>query len=198
MNLQARVMNILTKPQTEWPVIAMEPSDVASLYKNYILILAAIPAVAGTLGWMLIGGFFGPVGLTFAIMSGIMGYCVSLASAFIAAFIIEKLAPTFDSHGDTAQALKLVAYASTPVWVAGILRIVPLLGVLILLAALYAVYLFYLGLAPVMKTPGDKVVPYMIVSAIVVVVVYFVLAAITGAILGSAVLMGGMAGRGMF
>jgi len=198
MNLQARVMNILTKPQTEWPVIALEPSDVASLYKNYILILAAIPAVASTLGWMLIGGFFGPVGLTFAITAGIMGYCVSLASAFIAAFIIEKLAPTFDSHGDTAQALKLVAYASTPVWVAGILRIVPLLGVLILIAALYGVYLFYLGLTPVMKTPADKVVPYMIVSAIVVVVIYFVLAAITGAIMGSALLVGGMAGSRMF
>ena len=32
MNLQARVVNILTRPAAEWPIIASEPTDVASLY----------------------------------------------------------------------------------------------------------------------------------------------------------------------
>ena len=78
-----------------------------------------------------------------------------------------------------------MAYAYTPVWVAGVLHLVPLLGALVILAAFYAVYLFYLGLTPVMKTPPDKIVPYMIVSAIVVVVVTvclnFMLIALSGA-----------------
>ena len=55
MNLQTRVINILSKPAQEWPVIASEATDVAALYKEYIMLLAAIPAICGFLGMMLIG-----------------------------------------------------------------------------------------------------------------------------------------------
>ena len=40
-----RVKAILLTPKTEWPVIAGEPAATADLYKNYIILLAAIPAV---------------------------------------------------------------------------------------------------------------------------------------------------------
>ena len=66
----------------------------------------------------------------------------------------------------------------TPVWIAGVLNLVPLLAVLGIIAALYAVYLFYLGLPPVMATPAEKVIPYMVVSALVIIVVSFILASI--------------------
>ena len=55
MNLQTRVINILSKPAQEWPVIASESTDVAALYKEYIIPLAAIPAICGFLGMTLIG-----------------------------------------------------------------------------------------------------------------------------------------------
>jgi Yip1 domain len=195
MNLQTRVVNILTKPASEWPVIAAEPSDVSGLYKNYIVLLAAIPAVCTFLGLTVIGvPFFGSYGFSAALVAGIMSYVSTLASVYIAALIIEKLAPNFDSHGDTAQALKLVAYASTPVWIAGVLHLVPLLGILTILAVLYAIYLFYLGVGPVMKTPQDKVLPYMVVSAIVVVVVSICLQFLLTTLSGAALLGGAMAG----
>src|SRR5262249_2385512 len=178
MNLQTRVVNILTKPAAEWQVIAAESADIKSLYTNYIMILAAIPAVSTFLGTLFLGAAFGFYGFSGALVGGVLNYVGTLVSVIICAFIIEKLAPTFDSRGDTAQALKLVAYASTPVWVAGVLHVVPPLGVLILLAAIYAVYLFYLGLPPVMKTPADKVVAFMIVAAIIVIIVYFVIGAV--------------------
>jgi hypothetical protein len=186
MNLQTRVVNILTKPASEWPVIAAESTDVAGLYRDYIVILAAIPAVCTLIGVGLIGSpFVGTFAFGFAFRIALAQYVSSLISAFVAALIIEKLAPNFGSSGNTVQALKLVAYSSTPVWIAGVLNLIPFLAVLTLLAALYAIYVFYLGLAPVMHTPADKAVPYMIVSAIVIIVVYVVLAAITAAISGA-------------
>ena len=110
---------------------------------------------------------------------------LGLVGLYVSAIIIEKLAPTFQSKGDTTQAMKLVVFASTPIWVASVLQIIPALGILVLLAALYAVYLFYLGLTPVMQTPGDKVIPYMVVAAIVIFVLNlcfgFIAAAIAGA-----------------
>ena len=42
-------------------------------------------------------------------------------------------------------------------------------------AAIYAIYLFYLGVGPVMKTPADKVIPYMLLSALAIIVVWIIL-----------------------
>jgi hypothetical protein len=62
--------------------------------------------------------------------------------------------------------------------------VIPALSVLIIVAALYSIYLFYLGLPPLMKTPPDKVVPYMAVAALVTIVVALVLGLVTAAIAG--------------
>ena len=43
MSLQTRVISILSKPKQEWPVIASEATDIAALFKGYIMPLAAIP-----------------------------------------------------------------------------------------------------------------------------------------------------------
>src|SRR5581483_8421509 len=138
---------------------------------DYAAPLSAIPAICRWIGMSIVGvsfGFMGRyrVGLVRGLANAIVFWVFGLVGCWVAALIIEKLAASFQSRGDTAQALKLVVYASTPVWVAGVLNLVPALGVLILVAALYAIYLFYVGLPIVMQTPTDKVVAYMIVSAI--------------------------------
>ena len=186
MNLQTRVVNILTKPASEWSVIATEPTDVASLFKEYIAILAAIPPVCLFLGMTVVGvPIFGRLGFGTALTGAIMGYVGALAGVYISAIVVEKLAPTFGSSGDTTQALKLVAYAYTPSWIAGVLSLLVVLAPLAIIAGLYSIYIFYLGLTPMMKTPQDKVIPYMIVSALVIIVVSVVLQAILGAIAGT-------------
>jgi hypothetical protein len=190
MNLQTRVMNILTKPKEEWPVIAAETTGVAALYQNYIAILAAIPPIASFIGMTLIGvtvpilGTY-RVGFAHGLTSTVLQYVLGLIGVYIAAFVIDKLAPTFQSESSTIQALKLVAYASTPAWVAGVLNIIPALGILGILGGLYGIYLFYLGVMPLMKTPSDKVIPYMVVSAIVVIIVMVVMSVVAGALAGA-------------
>jgi hypothetical protein len=177
MNLQTRVKNILIQPASEWTVIAAEPTDVMGLYRNYILILAAIPAVSLFVGLAVFGApYIGRLAMGGALSGAITAYVRTLISVLIAAVIIEKLAATFGASGTTAQALKLVAYACTPVWLAGVFFLIWFLSApASLIAAIYAVYLFYLGVAPVMKTPADKVIPYMLVSAIAIIVVWVVL-----------------------
>jgi hypothetical protein len=190
-SLQDRVIKILTTPHTEWPVIDAESTDVAKLYSGYIAILAAIPAVCSFIGQTVVGiPIFGRVSMPVAFVDMILAYCVSLLSVYIAAFIIDKLAPTFKSTPNFIQALKLVAYASTASWVAGVLNLIPVLGVLAILAGLYGIYLFYLGVPVLMKTPQDQVIIYMIVSAVVVIVVSFVLVLVFGMIKGASLLAG--------
>ena len=186
--LTTRVTNILKQPAQEWPVIAGESADIAGLLTGYAGPLAAIPAVCSWIGMSVIGIGFYRRGLISGLVGAVLSLVFALVGAFVGAFVIEKLAPTFKSTGNTVQALKLVVYASTPVWVAGVLNLLPPLAPLVFIAALYAIYLFYIGLPPVMKTPGDQVIPYMIVSAIVMFVVTICLGFFAAAITGGALM----------
>jgi hypothetical protein len=191
MNLQSRVINILTKPKQEWPVISVEATDVATLYKEYIAPLAAIPAVCGFLGMTIIGvslPFVGNIRTSMGsgLTSLIIRFLLSLVGVYLAAFIIEKLAPNFQSTPGIVPALKMVAYASTASWVAGVLLIFPAFSPLAILAGLYGIYLYYLGLPVVMKTPSEKVIPYMVVSAVIIIVISLVIGVVSAAFTGIA------------
>ena len=185
--LMTRVTNILTKPKEEWQVIDRESTSVASIYSGYIVILAAIPVVASFIKMSLIGtsALFTTVhvGIVSGLIGAIVGYVLSLGGVYLAAFVIEKLAPTFQSQGDTLQALKLVAYAYTAAWVAGVFNLLPIIGILgVLAGGIYSIYLFYLGLPVLMRTPRDKVVAYMIVAALIIFVIYIVIGLVVGTI----------------
>jgi hypothetical protein len=190
--IQARATKIITDPKNEWPVIDAETTTVEKLYKGFIMPLAAIPAIAGFIGNSFVGTNMGLLGYyRMPIVSGlvgmIVGYVLALAMVYVAAMVIDKLAQNFQSQSSMIQALKLVAYSQTVMWVAGVANILPLLALLVsLIAGLYAIYTFYLGLPVMMKTPQDKVIPYMVVSAVVVFVLAFIVALITGAIVGTA------------
>jgi uncharacterized membrane protein len=81
------------------------------------------------------------------------------------------------------NAMKLAVYSMTPGWVAGILYVFPALWILTVLASLYGLYILYLGYeTPMMETPKDKVMGYMVISIIVVIVLYVVFALLLGGI----------------
>lgn len=194
-SLQTRVINMLKSPATEWPVVAGEATDVGRLYREYIIPLSAIPAIGTFIGYSIIGASMPFIGFyRRPMMEGIsllvVSYVLGLIGTYVCAVIIEWLAPKFNSSGSRVDALKLVAYASTPIWVAGVLNVLPALAILGLLAGLYAIYLFYLGLPVMMKTPADQVIVFMIVAAIVILIVGFVMGTIAAALtIGSAIAM---------
>ena len=186
MALLDRVKNILLTPKTEWPKIAEETATAQSIYIGYVMILAAI----GPIAMLLRGSIFGA---TIAVLS----YAIALGITFLLALIVDALAPTFGAEKNFIQSLKVVAYSSTAVWVAGIFHLLPFLGGLIgLLAAIYTFYTFYLGLPVMKKCPADKVVAY----TIVIVICGFVLGAVLSGVLMSTLIGGsmmGMTGLGM-
>jgi hypothetical protein len=65
--------------------------------------------------------------------------------------------------------------------IAGIFLIYSPLGILGIVG-LYGLYILYLGFAPVLKTPEDKLTGYFVVSLVTILVAYFIIAAILGAI----------------
>lgn len=187
LSLGRRARNILLRPRNEWETIAAEDTSVKALYLRYILPLAAIGPVAGFISVSIFGvaiPFMGryrvPVGT--GIAQAIVSYALALAGVYVLALIISALAPSFGGEKSLPQALKLAAYTSTPVWLAGILHLVPLLGVLILFAGVYGLYLLYLGLPQLMRAPRGRAFPYVAAVIVSAVVIYIVIALIAGSL----------------
>jgi len=175
MDLVGRIKGILLSPRSEWKVIESEPGDAGYLFKNYVAILAAIPAVCGFIGTALVGVSIPGAGTVRvaigpALVSAIIGYVLSFVMVYVIAQAIDVLAPRFGGRRDFPSALKTAVYAYTPGWLAGIFALIPALAFLGILA-LYALYLIWLGLPVMMKSPEDRSLGYtasVIVIAIVV------------------------------
>jgi hypothetical protein len=174
MNILQRAKNIIVTPKTEWLVIAAEEPNTAEIFKGYVLPLALIPAIAYVIGLGVIGmGMMSS--FSWGIAMALIQFILAFVGVYISAYVIAFLAPKFGSQQDMGRAVQLVAYSYTPAWVAGILSIVPTLGVLAFVGGIYGLYLMYLGLPHMMKTPQDKIVAYLVVSIIAVVVTYWVI-----------------------
>lgn len=202
MNLVDRVQAILLKPKETWPVIAQETDDIASIYKNYLLILAAIPAVATFIGLSVLGasmlGFSFRVPLLAGLVNMVVGYVLSLLMFYGLALITNALAPTFGSEKNLLNAFKLIAFASTAGLVGGVFSLVPMLSILGLLASLYSIYLIYLGIPVLMKAPEEKAAGYTAVIIVCGIVAALVLGGISGLFTrgGPGMSMGGHGGSG--
>ncbi|TAD89693.1 MAG: DUF1282 domain-containing protein [Bacteroidetes bacterium] len=187
MNLIERVKNILLKPKQEWLEISSETATPGQLATGYVLPLAGLSAAAAFIGMGLIGTTtFGiKVGGTInhGINQAVMVLVTSLVSFFITTYVVDALAPSFKSEKDLGKSAQLVAYASTASYVGGMFSILPAIAILGSLLGLYGLYLLYLGLPILKKTPDEQRIPYLVVSILVLIVVYFALTIVIGLIL---------------
>jgi hypothetical protein len=175
-NIFERVKGVCLSPDSAWTTIANERAEMSPLILSYVLPLAGAAAVAQFIGVSVVGQNFGVFGtyrmpLTTGLGLAIASVLWAAVGVVVMSFIIDALAPTFGAEKSREQALKVAVYSATPVWVAGVLQIIPVLGVVVLLGSLYALYLLYLGLPRLMKSPADRTPGYLasvIVSAIVI------------------------------
>ena len=187
MNIIDRVKNILITPKTEWDVIAAEQQSLSSVLTTYVLPLSLIGAAASFIGWGFIGksyGFFTVKGVDIGVKYAIISLVSVIIGFFITTFVVDALAPSFGSEKNINRSAQFVGYSYTPALIGAIFNILPSLALLGALCGLYSIYLMYLGLGPVKKTPEDKKVVYLIISIVVLIVVYFVLSLILVSILG--------------
>jgi hypothetical protein len=196
MALLDRAKAICLKPNTEWPVIEAETPSTNALMMGYAVPLAAITPIAGFIGGVVVGRtipFVGSyhvplgAGLTLAVVS----YVLALVGLFVLSLIINALAPSFGGQKNSTQALKLAVYAQTPAWIAGVFTILTSLSWLPIIAAIYGLYLFYLGLPVLMKNPKEKSVGYTVVVIICAIVIYVVIGVVATAVGGAGMLAAG-------
>jgi hypothetical protein len=190
MNTLDRAKNILLDPKREWTRIQAEPTSIAELYKEYIAVLAAIGPIASVIGLSLFGitlPFVGTVRLplTSSLTQALVTYILTLGGVFLLGLIVDALAPLFNGVPNRTRAVKVVAYASTAAWVAGIFTVIPALSVMALLASLYSLYLLYLGLPVLMKVPQQKALGYTVTVILAAIVLFVGIGAVSSSLIPS-------------
>ena len=180
-----RVKNILLTPKTEWPVIEPEPTTAAQLYTGYAMPLMGLIAVISFIHMSIIGYSFGFGTYRTPLISGLVSlvfqFVMGLVMLFVFALIIDGLAPTFAGRRDRRQALKVAAYSCTPAAAGAVFGLLPYLGPLLgLIAAIYGIYVLYLGLPILMNSPKDKAVGYTAAVIICGIVLGIILSIVIG------------------
>lgn len=156
--LRERIKGILLRPETEWPKIAAKPASIASIYRDYVVYLAAVPVLSTLIGSLAFGYNLSGVDLQpslfGALWTAIVQYAVQLAGVYFLALIIDTFAPRFGGVTDLLGAFKLAAYSATASWLAGLFTIVPALSFFTILG-LYSLYLLYIGAPVLLKVPAE-------------------------------------------
>ena len=182
MDIVDRVKAILLTPKSEWLVIERESGDPTYLFTNYVAILAAILAVCGFVGTSIIKSLAAigtvRVGIVSGIAFAIVHYLLAFVMVYVMGLIIDALAPTFNGQKNRPNALKLAVYSMTPAWLAGIFSLIPGFTVLGFLLGLYRLYLLWVGLPPLMKSPEEKSIGYAAAIVVCGIVISLVISAI--------------------
>lgn len=170
MNLLRRICNIILKPAAEWRTIASETVTGTSLFATYIVPLSALALLAIFISESLIGFrvIYMPIQRTpmdAGVWLLLLGLLLSSLVTWLLSCWINCLAVRFGGEKNSIQALKLAAYASTPVWLISVFEVVPLAMGFSLIAWLYSVYLLYLGLPLLMKVSRDMLLRYTLAVA---------------------------------
>lgn len=166
MSIVRRAYSIISRPSEEWDVIANEPTSVGGIFIGYALIFAAIPVIVET----MIIAYFGKnfiytsatsgallrVGVTPFVLMGAIKYVIALFALLLMCFFVNSFSAMFNGWSNMVPGTKLMIYASTPMWVAGPISMIPYVGPLItIVAAAYVVYLINVGLQPVLGVPPE-------------------------------------------
>jgi hypothetical protein len=186
--LMGRVKDILFSPKATWEVIKNEETTPMTIVKDYLIYLAALSSVASFIGQALIGHttLIGLVRIPFfsGLVWAVLGFVLSLLSIYVAATIVNGLAPTYSALKNDVAAFKVVAYSTTAWLAGGVLNLIPRLSGLAFLIGLYSFYLFYLGLPILMQCPKEKALAYTIVSWLLTFVIMLVASVIAGTVIG--------------
>ena len=158
------VWGLFFQPKKEWKSIKEERCTVGKCFCSHVLILAAIPAIAGYIGTTQVGWSFGGfethrLTTQSALQIAIITYLTMLVAVFSLGKAIHWMGQTYGSKQTLPQAIALAAYTATPLWMMGFFFLYPVLwfNMLIGLPALaYTVYLLYTGVPVMMSVSQER------------------------------------------
>jgi hypothetical protein len=166
-NIFKRVKLIISNPKNEWIQVEFENPGVPKMIFGYLLPLALIPLICLIIGYGVIGDrnsiatpFLWFRDMKAGIAYGIGFFTSCILTPIIAAFIINSIAPRFNTEKSLRRTFQLTIYSFTPVMVSGVLFLVPLFSFIAYLGGFYGVVLIMFGVTRIMKTPRNGTIGF--------------------------------------
>lgn len=169
------VWGLFVDPEREWKKVRKEGPTVLRGYFSHVLILAAIPVVAGyfgttRVGWQIAAREVHRLTPESAASMALASYVTLLLAVFVVGKLIHWMERTYGGEADLGAAVTLAGYTATPLFLVGASLAYPLLWLNLVLglpALAYAVYLLYTGV-PIM-TGVSKERGFLFASAVLAV-----------------------------
>jgi len=179
-----RARGVLFEPRATFKEVDSEFTKPGAIWGRYILPLALIGPLAGAGGRFMFGKRVAGMSLDSLSLTGaVTWFAIALVLQLVAVFaltqIISLLAPGFGGQKNDVQALKVAAYSSTPMWLAGIFNLHGRFLMVGIIVSLYSLYLLYLGLPTLMKVPKDRSMGYTAVVIIASIVIFLLVSTYT-------------------
>ena len=155
---------VMYDPKHEWRDIRKEHYSMMHCFMAQISILAAIPALSlfiGTtqIGWSIAGGDFVKLTMGSALMAAIAFYAAMWVAVGVIAYSIHWMEKTYGGNVSLDECMVLTTFTATPLFLAGIVGLYPVLwlNVMVGMVALgYTIYLLYTGVPEIMQIPEDR------------------------------------------
>lgn len=154
---------IIVDPQSAWRSIAARACAWVPVvrYTVPLLLISPLAHVGGLLinreGAVRAFGE-GASAARYSIMAVAGGLAALSLSLLVIAAVVWLIAPLYRGERNLCNAMRLVAYSGTPIFISGIVMLAPLqrfplLVIMVLIALMHALYVFYVGLHVLLKVP---------------------------------------------
>lgn len=190
-----RVFGILTRPGTEWPVIAGESVGRNGFILAYAAVLLTIPPlVLVALGVVGIG--FANASAATVLTIGVTGLLATMSLVLLLAVIVRWVARALDVAMDYGHAFSFTIHATTPMWISAAIgnMIDPIQRLLAVVAFGWAIVLIAKGATAMLGIAREKRGVFTYTIALSLILLWLI---VLGAVLGVvfAVLGGDVAGQ---
>lgn len=197
MTIFQHTLGILVSPNREWQRIRNHPDTLHKVFFSHVPLLALIPTVSAYFGvtaqgWRI--GTGGVVKLTpdSALILCVFAYFAAIASIYILGKYINWMSHSFGVVDDLSkrgyESMAMAVYSATPVMLAGIVLLWPVLWLVVtvhMAAVCYSIYLIFHGIPILMDIPRERGFIYGS-SVITVALVLVILVMVTTVIIWSA------------
>jgi hypothetical protein len=168
-------LGLFSVPQAEWKSIRDEKLNIAQFGFLRLGFYAVIPALSFLIGitqvgWSLSGEEFNLVPLIDGVVMAVGFYAAIIACTLFMAYCTYWMEKTFGTEASYERCLLFVTYTATPMYLAGLVGLAPIVWVVMLVlmgAVFYSLYLLYIGIPIYMNIPEGQgfIISTSIVSA---------------------------------
>jgi hypothetical protein len=160
-----RCKELIINPKDEWKRIVEENNSMNLLFRDFLVPILIVSAMASVLGEIL-EKFSVGLDSGMIIIVGVREFFGFLISAYICIYVVDELVKLFGGEKNITKASGLVVYSLVPIIIVSIvIGLIPSLYA-IGVFGLYSFYLFYLGVPVFYQIPENRFIGFIASSVL--------------------------------